>query len=463
MGREVRPIFQDPISKKYFGRWYEGRKKYRLSLNTSDETEAINRLPVVMKSKMSWSQYQTSVNGMSTMVINAVDQHKISPPLTYNANKEALSKLIESSLQTGNAFYDPTRGYWILTALQNGLPTDSTAMGPETGKCLQISSDGLLRGLNVFKTTAIIDDYREIEKFYQTIVPQLYLDKKRAQRFSKIWLSFLKENDIISWSQINEDLLIQFKDWRKNTPIASGTNFKCAGKPPSNAILNQHIDFLEKSFTEAIVHGYMSINPVRNWKKEKHITPPQDVLTLDELKTVLSRLAGPVLETVLLLFCACKRRKEIIQLQIENINFTEHHAHYTEYKNSAKGIPIHKAFHLTDNIELFLRRIIGERTTGPIWPATRPDYVSHTFEEAAHIVCPQKKVTLKSLRQAATDAMEKAGLTDPEIDAVLGHLSVSKALKYYQDRSPDAIARKLAESTRKGVEVLSEAVKEFLK
>ncbi|MBN1472892.1 MAG: hypothetical protein JW925_14050 [Syntrophaceae bacterium] len=463
MGRETRPLYKDPASKKFFARWYEDGKKYRLSLNTFDEAEAISRLPVVRQAKMSWSQYQTSVNGMSTMVINAVDQHRISPPLTYNANKEALSKLIESAVQTGNAFYDPSRGYWILTALKDGLPTDSTAMSTGQGKSLQISNDGLVRGLDIFKTTAIIDDFQEIEKFYQTVVPQLYLDKIRALRFSRIWLNFLKENEIISWNQITEDLLIQFKGWRKTTPVRSGRNLKCAGKPPSNAILNQHIDFLGKTFTEAIARGCMTVNPVRNWQKEKHITPPQDVLTLDELKKVLTRLTGPVLEIVLILFCACKRRKEITQLLIENINFVEHHAHYTEYKNSAKGIPIYKAFHLTENIELFLRKIIGERTKGRIWPVTRSDYVSKTFEEVARLVCPKKKVTLKSLRQAATDAMEKAGLTDPEIDAVLGHLSVSKALKFYKDRSPEAIARKMAASTRKGVEVLSETMKEFLR
>jgi hypothetical protein len=48
--------------------------------------------------------------------------------LIYNANQEAMERLIESSLRTGNAFYDHKRDYWILLALKDGLPTDSTAM-----------------------------------------------------------------------------------------------------------------------------------------------------------------------------------------------------------------------------------------------------------------------------------------------------------------------------------------------
>jgi hypothetical protein len=58
--------------------------------------------------------------------------------------------------------------------------------------------------------------------------------------------------------------------------------------------------------------------------------------------------------------------------------------------------------------------------------------------------------------------MESAGLDDVTIDTVLGHLSVSRALPHYQDRSPEAIARRLAARTRPGVEVLSAAVEEYL-
>lgn len=59
--------------------------------------------------------------------------------------------------------------------------------------------------------------------------------------------------------------------------------------------------------------------------------------------------------------------------------------------------------------------------------------------------------------------MEEAGLSDDEIDAALGHHQIKTALTNYQDRSTDAIARRLSKRTEKGVKVLCSAVKEFLR
>jgi integrase len=166
----------------------------------------------------------------------------------------------------------------------------------------------------------------------------------------------------------------------------------------------------------------------------------------------------------ILLFCSCKRRKEITSLQIEDVNFSGHYICYTEYKNSSRLKCIRKAFYLTPAMELFLKRIIGDRKSGSLWPDNHhPDFFSHAFEEIASKVVPHKHSTLKDMRQVATDVMEKAGLSDNEIDITLGHLSVSKALQYYQDRSPDAIARRLSVRTKPGIEVLSAAIAEYLK
>jgi hypothetical protein len=40
---------------------------------------------------------------------------------------------------------------------------------------------------------------------------------------------------------------------------------------------------------------------------------------------------------------------------------------------------------------------------------------------------------------------------------------VRGSLRNYQDRSREAVARRLSAKTRKGIEVLTEAVKDFLK
>ncbi|MBN2035711.1 MAG: hypothetical protein JW768_03115 [Chitinispirillaceae bacterium] len=461
MGRNAKPLYKDQAG-NYYARFHDGNGSFRLSLNTRDETLAMQRLPVVMSSRLSWNAYQKSTDQIGTMVVNGVDGARISPPLSYATSKETLTSLIEDSLKNGHAYYDFSRSYFIFTGLNNGISIDSTAMPgslpPDT------SYDGFLKGLEALKPTAITNNWKEIEDFYLTTMPQLYIDKKRAIRFANIWLDFLKNNGVTSWTQITEELLIKFKSWRKNTAIANGTNYKCSGKKPSNAMLNHHIKFLEKSFKKAVSMQKMRCNPIADWKPEVHITPIQHNLTLEELKKTLRRLPKAMRDIIVLLNCSCKRRKEIVSLQIENISFEEHYCHYIEYKNSAKGIPIHKSFFLTPAMERFLRRIIGNRTTGSLWDeAYNPNFISHKFEEEAYIVSPKKKATLKSLRQTCTDVMEKSGLTDLEIDACLGHVVVSKALPFYRDRSPQAVYRRLASRTQIGIEVLSRSIEEFLK
>jgi flagellar motor switch protein FliG len=58
--------------------------------------------------------------------------------------------------------------------------------------------------------------------------------------------------------------------------------------------------------------------------------------------------------------------------------------------------------------------------------------------------------------------MESAGLTDPEMDAALGHGVVSKVLEHYKNRSIEAIYRRLSKNSQKGIEVVSSCVEEFL-
>ena len=206
----------------------------------------------------------------------------------------------------------------------------------------------------------------------------------------------------------------------------------------------------------------MGINPVRNWAKETHITPIKTPLTLEELKQIFRKVPEGIRDIIVLLFVACKRRKEILSLQVENVNFELHYVSYTEFKNRARGA-IHKAFYTTPAMENFLRRIIGDRKTGSLWPENfHPTSVSRQFEAAASIIAPKKDATLKNLRQCATDVMEKAGLSDQEIDACLGHISVSKAFSFYADRSPEAVYKRFAEYTRKGITILSESIVEYL-
>ncbi len=461
MGRKASPLYQNPDTKIYYARWHEGTQRIMLSLNTTDETEAMKRFPFVQKAKISWSDLQKSLQSMNSLVINQIGDNRITPPITANRNPALLEKLIREEAKTGNAVYDPSRGYWIFTGITadgQTIPTDSTAMPALPGP----PNESLLRDVEALQSSiGTTDDFEEIKQFYNVIVPQLYTDKKTAERFSSIWLSFLAEKGVTSWLQIDEPLLIEFKEWRKTKKINRG---KAVGVLPSAEVINRQIKFLSRSFEEARDRGAMKTNPVKNWKPEAHRTPRKTALTLNELKGVLNLCKGILRDVILLLFVSCKRRTEIVNLKIENINLSEHWAHYVETKNSSKGTAyeINKSFHLTPEMEVFLRRIIGERISGPLFPGLDPDHVSQVFEEHADTIASSKNVSLHNLRHTGTTLMEAAGLTDEEIDAALGHYNPKTALSHYQDRSADAIARRLSEKTKKGISVLSKAVEDFL-
>jgi integrase len=459
MGRNPKPIYKDVTSGNFFARWYdENDKKICLSTNTADEVEAFKRYPVVKASKMSYNQYLKTTSKMKTLVVNAIGGHELQPGLTMPVAPDAVSALISAVLPKGQANFDTQRAWWLIKALGNGVPTDSTAM-PESVP--QVSGDSLFRGLDSLRSAVIQDNWQDIQDFYRVSMLNSYRDKKRALRFGNIWLTFLEKFGITSWNQITETLINEFKDWRKKTPIPKGTGSKMMAPPPSNAILNQHISYLAKSFNKAVALRKITINPIYEIKpwKEVHTKKRQDVLTFDEFKKVLALFNGFILEAILLIFCSCKRRKEIVRLNVEDIDFGRHYAHYTEWKNTGKdGLITEKAFHLTPVMEAFLQRIIGSRTAGPIWPGLNPARVSERFDEALAKVCPKKNTTLKNLRQLCTQVMTDAGLSSDEKDFTL-HNTVTE--KFYENQSTEAVYSRLAERTRKGVEVLSKSIEGY--
>jgi integrase len=97
----------------------------------------------------------------------------------------------------------------------------------------------------------------------------------------------------------------------------------------------------------------MSKNPVKFWKPESHQARQKQGLTTEELKKVFGDpiwrkdflmngkvkidLGYKLQDYLLLLFLSCKRRGEVINLQIEDVNFTSNYVSYVESKNSSRG------------------------------------------------------------------------------------------------------------------------------
>jgi integrase len=468
MARKSVPIFKHKNG-IYYARWwdvpgFDGKRGHRvvLSLDTSDEAIAMQRYPYVRHSRMGYSEFMNSgFMGPESPYRTVPEEVKNSP--------EYQKKLVQwqNEVRTGNFYREPGKGF----------PYDEGVRWryrESTGDSMPASDK------------SIPNNFEEIKVFYSQAVPTLFLDEVQTQRNIRIWVQFLLEHNIQDWSQIDEALLKRFYDWRRSTAIKPETHDKREGTKPSLRTVNRHVQFLKKSFDLAVDKRLMHSNPLKFWKNEVHHAPQQQALTKKELHAVLSdpdldkdylmhgfkkaELGYSIRDVVLLLFVSCKRRGEIVKLRIEHVNFKNHYGHYQETKNSSRGTAyiIDKAFFLTQGMEKLLKKVIGNRKQGFMFPSPWDksegiiaDNVSDEFLAVVKRVVPSKDISLNNLRHTATTLMEEAGLTDEEIDAALGHHQIRTALPNYQDRSADAIARRLSKRTEKGVTVLCQAVMKF--
>jgi integrase len=458
MGRQAEPLFlRDNI---YYARWYDRGKRIILSLGTGDRIEANRRLPIVRNSRLSWDEYQRTIASYALHPVHMVSgwgPYAINPTMPVQGTREGLKALLELALTNGQARLNEA-GEWVLRFAGN---------------------ENLTEELNAFtKIVQGTNDTKSIKKFWTESVPTLYIDKQTCNRFSSLWLRFLEERKITSWGQINEELCRDFKEWRQKTPILSHN--RDVGNPPSILVINRHLDYLDKSFDLAVHKGRMTVNPIKYWGRDVHHPEPKEGLSKLELKAVLNDpiwqhdylmrgtsripLGYKLQDLLILLFVSCKRRGEIVELNISDISYINKYVSYSEEKNKSKGTsyPIRKAFYITDFIERLLKQIVGDRTEGTLFPGINADYFSKLFSKSIERHAPQKNTTLHCLRHSAVSLLEEAGLSDEEIDACLGHLATKSALKFYQDRDPRAVAMRLAGKTKKGIEVLSKAIQEIL-
>jgi integrase len=485
MSRRTEPIFFQEGN--YYARWWEGTGKNRRrivkSLGTKDKAEACEHLPLVLNSKMSWEEYRNTtaefIERPITQVksVSGINLTKFDPPITFESSKDKVIDLLKEAMEKGRAEYDPTTCKWTISLEEN---TDESQKQDTITSLSEIKKT--FTGKN---DEALQNNDGQIKTFYRSIIIQRYKDKKTAERFSRIWLNFLQENKIISWSQFNEELLIKFREWRKltRTPTLPGKS----GVLPSIEVVNRHLKFLSASFDLAVQRKYIPFNPIAGWAWETHQPPVQECLTREELIKVLSdkrwkrdfmvdaidrsqaKLGYRLLDPVLLLFASNKRRGEILGLKIGDINYTGHYVSYTETKNTSKrAYNVHKAFWLTPEMETLLRRITKSREKRKdefIFARlhNNPNYLTNKFDEIAKGAVSEKpNIHLHNLRHTATDILDSAGLTDGEQDDTLGHYSVNTALKNYRNFSKEAAAKRLAARTRKGIEFLSAVVKKLM-
>ena len=481
MSRQPNPLFL--IKGVWYARFYYQGERLRLSTATSDQTVAMSRLPIIVKTRMSWEKITETTEtydfNPEESVIKSINNRLISPPVPIPVTADQSRAFLFEMLKQGVGKYDEESGEWRISISGDAPDAPKTFLGGVK---------------EIERLLTKKDQINDIANFYNVTMIEHYIDKVFAKRCSEIWLNFLKLKDIKSWVEITEQLLIDFRDWRRITPQPK--NHQKTQKPPSAITLNRHISFLSKSFEIAVHRQLMQRNPIKFWKPEAEEETIKQGLSIPELKKVLADevwqkdfllngqnkiyLGYKLFDLIAILFLSCKRRGEILSLNIPDIYMNRDYVYYKETKNTSKGKKycIHKAFYLSKLLKIVFSRVINGRTDGPVFNCSdvlkragassesgrlNGDYISELFKHCIERHAPGKNITLHCLRHTSTDIMEKAGLSDDEIDAALGHYNVKTAINNYKDRSTEAIAERVSKRTKKGIEMLSKACNVFIK
>jgi integrase len=391
----------------YYANFHHDGKRFQLALDTEDEKVASARLQICMSMRISWKDYQKSISGYKStpeVKIHNIGGVQMSPPTIIQTTRETTIALLEKAIAEGRAWRTPD-GNWEYHY------TDGEQAFPVAWK----------KTLENFQSE---DQWDAIKSFYQSDVLASYKDKTTAFRFTRIWLDWLEKNKIKSWNAMTTDLLKKFEAYRACTPIDPRNGKQV--KLPSVLVINRHLQFLSTSFDIAQEDGLLKKNPLKRWDYEIHHADDRISLAPDELQKVFADPVWDKTDTInpttretipmgyclrdaiFILFMSCKRRGEVLQtakgqpLMIRDVWFDKGYAVYTEAKNkSKKNYGVRKAFHLSPFMADIIKRVIGARTDGPVFPLPSADYVTKLFPTVAERLTG-KWATLHSMRHTAT-------------------------------------------------------------
>ncbi len=524
------PLYQNPKTKIWYARWYEESRRVMLSLGTEDKNIAIKRLPYVLKFKKRWDMIESTLEAVDSVGISAINSMPMDKRLfPIGTSNEGLLKIFSEGIENKTIKFNPDTMEAEIQTKVLGAKENNIV------KAIEKVKEKFSKEEIVFE-----DNWESINEHYNKTMLEHYDDKKTAKRFGEIWLQYLKKRHIKSWEQINEHLLEEFRSWRKVTSIYQTKTVKATKKikgnnkvvehtvpvrkipPPKLITVNRHIQYLKKSFEVAVYKDYMRKNPIMLWRNEKDSKTntqeerKSEFLTKKELYKVLKdprfdknyitlgskkpvdkgyeanrlELGYSIRDIILLLFTSCGRRKEILSIKIEDIFFNESAVTYTEWKNQSKGsgYGFTKAFHITKEMKILLRRIIGKRKSGYLFqsPAIKnrnksthgqqkestkrktqyewlnPGLVSNIWREVVEDKIPEKYCPLKNLRKTATEIMDDAKISNDDVNNTLGHYNAIKIMGYYRSDESKRVAHRLGPITKPGIQVLSDSVKNFL-
>ena len=233
---------------------------------------------------------------------------------------------------------------------------------------------------------------------------------------------------------------------------------------------NKAREILNIALNDAVVHGYLKINPVPSTKSYKRQKPKIIILKKDDIKVLLeaSEDSNWYLEILLALFCGL-RKGEILGLKFQDYDKEEKILHIRRQLGCEgkleKGSSKYKEYKLTDKATktensiraLRVPDIIAvelEKRRKKVWNDKERYY--RIYEDHDYVSCQEngKPHSLASLNIALTKICDRSGLPHitahglrhmyatvllemgvplVKISALLGHASVHITFEYYCD------------------------------
>lgn len=233
---------------------------------------------------------------------------------------------------------------------------------------------------------------------------------------------------------------------------------------------NKAREILNIALNDAVVHGYLKINPVPSTKSYKRQKPKIIILKKDDIKVLLeaSEDSNWYLEILLALFCGL-RKGEILGLKFQDYDKEEKILHIRRQLGCEgkleKGSSKYKEYKLTDKATktensiraLRVPDIIAvelEKRRKKVWNDKERYY--RIYEDHDYVSCQEngKPHSLASLNIALTKICDRSGLPHitvhglrhmyatvllemgvplVKISALLGHASVHTTFEYYCD------------------------------
>jgi integrase len=324
-------------------------------------------------------------------------------------------------------------GNWSAKVRRKGLPTlsatfptkaEAEAWGHQTESDITRKRIGNLDGEPLLRDV--------IGQYLKSVTPFKKGSDSESWRLKAIQRSWIGAYAV---GKLTAKVVAQWRDER----IAGAS-----GRPVGSGTVIRELNLLHSVLEHARKEWNIGTetNPVSDVRRPKQPPSRDRIPTVKEKLTLLEacQASGSIYlpDVVELAFETAMRQGEIVSLRVEQVDLE---GCCVSLKAGATKTDKARTVPLSSRAREILARVIGDRTTGRVWPGLTSEAVKRAFirvREKAGI----PDFRFHDTRHAATTRFVEMGLSDPEVMSITGHTSKSMMMRYTHLRAKD-IAKKL--------------------